>query len=428
MPRLIVVRDQRVETQVDIGADGLRIGRDPSNDVVLADPERWVSRFHAELRHGPSGYVIVDLNTSNGIEVGGERVKEAPLATGTKVVIGPYVLELADAAGADPNPATIFAPPPRAPGRARVPPVQPASVRRPRRRWTKTRQQAVVFGATVVLVGLTGAVAALRTGRSHPPKESERPAVVAFPPAPADDDAQALVDECRAAIQSADFGRARRLLDRIERIWPEHPELSGLRAAIPGPAAPVPPPQPESPRPPAWQDRAIPRSAGEDIASWRERTVRIQASYRAGRSALTAEDPVSARSWFRTVHQDQPSGYLDSMDLSQRAQAAIEQRAAGLLRQARTVEAWAHVDDLLGRIQALAPTAIDVAASRAEILRAHGVLAEWDLRKAIQEHATGSIAVATQLYTRVRDSLPSDHPMAQDAARRLAQIDAGPPR
>ncbi|HJR80046.1 MAG TPA: FHA domain-containing protein [Anaerolineales bacterium] len=53
----------------------IQIGRDPSNDVVLPSPN--VSRFHAQVERVGQRYRVVDLRSSNGIFVNGERVEDA---------------------------------------------------------------------------------------------------------------------------------------------------------------------------------------------------------------------------------------------------------------------------------------------------------------------------------------------------------------
>ena len=47
-----------------------------------------MSRQHAELRREGDGYVIVDLGSTNGIEVNGRRVKRAALETGDRIALG----------------------------------------------------------------------------------------------------------------------------------------------------------------------------------------------------------------------------------------------------------------------------------------------------------------------------------------------------
>lgn len=66
----------------------LTIGRDPSNDVVLDDPN--VSRFHAELIGGDDGVELVDLGSRNGTRVDGRTVERAQLEPGSELGIGPF--------------------------------------------------------------------------------------------------------------------------------------------------------------------------------------------------------------------------------------------------------------------------------------------------------------------------------------------------
>jgi pSer/pThr/pTyr-binding forkhead associated (FHA) protein len=92
MPRLVVFRDRVLHRSVELGARELTIGRGQQNDVVLDDPEKVVSRFHAELRPADGGYVLVDLNSQNGTWIDEERVERVTMHPGIAVVIGPYQL------------------------------------------------------------------------------------------------------------------------------------------------------------------------------------------------------------------------------------------------------------------------------------------------------------------------------------------------
>jgi pSer/pThr/pTyr-binding forkhead associated (FHA) protein/uncharacterized RDD family membrane protein YckC len=64
----------------------LTIGRDPSNDLVLADA--MVSRRHAVVEHRGSQYFLRDCNSVNGSVVNGDRVGERVLRDGDLVAIG----------------------------------------------------------------------------------------------------------------------------------------------------------------------------------------------------------------------------------------------------------------------------------------------------------------------------------------------------
>ena len=62
------------------------LGRSKDCDIHVPDPN--VSRRHAELRREGTAYVLVDLDSTNGIEVGGRRVKHVDLENGTRFTIG----------------------------------------------------------------------------------------------------------------------------------------------------------------------------------------------------------------------------------------------------------------------------------------------------------------------------------------------------
>jgi pSer/pThr/pTyr-binding forkhead associated (FHA) protein len=62
------------------------LGRSRECDIQVEDPN--VSRRHAELRQEGASYWIVDLDSTNGIEVNGRRVKRAKLDPGDTFTVG----------------------------------------------------------------------------------------------------------------------------------------------------------------------------------------------------------------------------------------------------------------------------------------------------------------------------------------------------
>jgi len=62
------------------------LGRSRECDIQVEDPN--VSRRHAELRQEGASYWIVDLESTNGIEVNGRRVKRAKLDSGDSFTVG----------------------------------------------------------------------------------------------------------------------------------------------------------------------------------------------------------------------------------------------------------------------------------------------------------------------------------------------------
>jgi hypothetical protein len=62
------------------------LGRSTDCDIPLPDPN--VSRHHAELRQDGTTYWIVDLDSTNGTEVNGERATRARLEDGDRITLG----------------------------------------------------------------------------------------------------------------------------------------------------------------------------------------------------------------------------------------------------------------------------------------------------------------------------------------------------
>ena len=62
------------------------IGRSKDCDFQIEDPS--ASRRHAELRQEGTAYWIVDLDSTNGLEVNGLRTQRAKLDHGDKITIG----------------------------------------------------------------------------------------------------------------------------------------------------------------------------------------------------------------------------------------------------------------------------------------------------------------------------------------------------
>jgi hypothetical protein len=81
--RAVVIRDGR-DVSLDRGVTV--IGRSSGCDIVLDDPN--VSRRHAEIRRIGEGYSLVDLGSTNGTEVNGQRVGETSLMNGDVIGVG----------------------------------------------------------------------------------------------------------------------------------------------------------------------------------------------------------------------------------------------------------------------------------------------------------------------------------------------------
>lgn len=85
--------------RVRLDRDHLTIGRLTSNDISLPYPH--ISRQHAELRLMGQTWWVVDLRSTNGLHVSGQRVSESKLIPGAVVMLSPLIsLSLLDEAAA----------------------------------------------------------------------------------------------------------------------------------------------------------------------------------------------------------------------------------------------------------------------------------------------------------------------------------------
>jgi hypothetical protein len=92
--KLIIYRGDTLDREVELGERNARIGRGDQNEIVLPDPAKSVSRFHAELRFEQGRFTVVDLNSQNGTWVAGRRVQQALLEPGVPVVLGTFRIVL----------------------------------------------------------------------------------------------------------------------------------------------------------------------------------------------------------------------------------------------------------------------------------------------------------------------------------------------
>jgi pSer/pThr/pTyr-binding forkhead associated (FHA) protein len=74
------------DTRHELAKPRVVIGRSKDADVRIDDPN--VSRRHAEVQHDGATYWLVDLDSTNGVEVHGKRVKRLKLEDGTRFTIG----------------------------------------------------------------------------------------------------------------------------------------------------------------------------------------------------------------------------------------------------------------------------------------------------------------------------------------------------
>jgi transcriptional regulator with AAA-type ATPase domain/pSer/pThr/pTyr-binding forkhead associated (FHA) protein len=83
---LEVVRGESNPQKMFLGMERVKIGRSGYNDLVL--PDGKVSREHAEICFENGRYLIVDLNSTNGLFVNDALVQKIPLKSGDRLTIG----------------------------------------------------------------------------------------------------------------------------------------------------------------------------------------------------------------------------------------------------------------------------------------------------------------------------------------------------
>ncbi len=91
MPKIFVLSGPDVGMSFEVEA-GSKFGRAPDCAVVLRHAS--VSRHHAQLELDGGSWWVVDLDSRNGLHVGGERVLRAPLADGGEFQIGEVTMRL----------------------------------------------------------------------------------------------------------------------------------------------------------------------------------------------------------------------------------------------------------------------------------------------------------------------------------------------
>ncbi|MCB0214137.1 MAG: FHA domain-containing protein, partial [Anaerolineae bacterium] len=88
--RLIRIASDGAEQVFPLTVSELTIGRDESNDIVLADPK--VSRLHARLACSDQGCVLIDAGSGNGTFVEGQRIEQMTLKSSNLLKLGDSTL------------------------------------------------------------------------------------------------------------------------------------------------------------------------------------------------------------------------------------------------------------------------------------------------------------------------------------------------
>ena len=90
------------DRRVRLFADGpLLVGRGAHNHLVLSDYR--ISRQHSRVAHERDGFVVYDLNSSNGTLVNGVAVRRHPIKAGDELRFGPYAFRVEVAVETEPT-------------------------------------------------------------------------------------------------------------------------------------------------------------------------------------------------------------------------------------------------------------------------------------------------------------------------------------
>jgi pSer/pThr/pTyr-binding forkhead associated (FHA) protein len=87
----------------------INIGRRLDNHLVLSDPR--VSRKHAQIRAKSGQYFVIDLHSSAGTLLNGERVEEAGLKPGDVLTMATVEMIYGEDTGGPPDTTPPYAPP-----------------------------------------------------------------------------------------------------------------------------------------------------------------------------------------------------------------------------------------------------------------------------------------------------------------------------
>lgn len=87
-----VVYTNGVQHEVELQGHTMVVGRDPACDLVLSDAK--CSRRHAIIEMGPSGLLVRDNGSANGVFVNGRKVERSPLIPGDIIRVGETVLKV----------------------------------------------------------------------------------------------------------------------------------------------------------------------------------------------------------------------------------------------------------------------------------------------------------------------------------------------
>ena len=90
MPKVFIIgedQDPKAKFGFDLNQLEIKIGKTEENHIIIADCDS-VSSHHCSIYRVLGGFVIKDLDSTNGITIDGEKVKKAELVAASSVHVG----------------------------------------------------------------------------------------------------------------------------------------------------------------------------------------------------------------------------------------------------------------------------------------------------------------------------------------------------
>lgn len=403
MARLRITCGDGIEQTVELREQKLRIGRGRDNDLVLPDPQKGVSRVHAELRYENGRYVILDLQSQNGTWVNGRRVERAEVPAGAEIALGEYrlILQNEPAPGHLDSSARETRPVQLDEFQIRDVPgaVQPGDSPRATARVPKWIVAAI---AVTAIVAVAAVVRTLKAPAAVPPvPKSDTSAAGSAAGAPATADAP------EPAPRPAE-----RLPDAEPREDPTTLTLP-LKSPVAKPGA--------DPTRPAAR---VARRPGETAEAWRARGAALNTRYGYSKAALDRGDFAAAAGGFEAILLEEP-GYLDAPKLLVQAQAGLRATARSLFQAGTRLDA---AGDWVGAVQKYEQARQVYAGlpglpERLQRAREKLRIAGTNAFNAGREHeANGRLTEALREYEKAVQWLPADDPNRQIARSRVDQL------
>jgi len=183
--RLVVVTTALGGMEFLLDRPSLVIGRTEENDIILNHPS--ISRHHAKVVRDGDRYTVVDLQSANGVHVGGETYERVDVQPGDVIELGHVKLRVVG-----PGESWTYDPHEYLP---------------------KSRRVWKIAGGAVATLALAGGALVLLLGRDPAPPDG--PPEVTAAQAPAGPKAEDLLAQATAAVEGENWDKAVTALDLL---------------------------------------------------------------------------------------------------------------------------------------------------------------------------------------------------------------------